>query len=127
MLDAKRFKATSFCIVGNLTPTQWSTIQNCAAHGHEVSSHTLSYPDLTKSSQSQLIDEELNSKNLIQSHTGHNCVSLAYPYCTVPSESTTSQYYTFVRSCNGSLVSSSPSDMLAIGALGPDSTVVSTA
>jgi oligosaccharide reducing-end xylanase len=127
MLDAKGFKATFFCIVGNLTSMQWSTIQSCAAHGHEIGSHTLSHPDLTKLSQSQLIDEESNSKNLIQSHTRQNCVSLAYPYCTVPSESITSQYYTFARSCNGSLVPSSPSDMLAIGALGPDSTTMNTA
>ena len=127
MLDAKGLKATFFCIVGNLTPAQWSTIQNCASHGHEIGSHTLTHPDLTTLSQTQVTNEESNSKNLIQSHTGQMCVSLAYPYCTVPSKSITSQYYSFARSCNGSLVSSTPSDMLAIGAIGPDSTTMNTA
>jgi oligosaccharide reducing-end xylanase len=127
MLDAKGFKATFFCIVGNLTSAQWSTIKNCAAHGHEIGSHTLTHPDLTKLSQSQLINEESGSKHLIQSHTGQNCVSVAYPYCTVPNESITSQYYSFARSCNGSLVPSSPSDMLTIGAMGPDQIDMNTA
>jgi oligosaccharide reducing-end xylanase len=126
MLDARGFKATFFCIVGNLTSAQWSTIQNCAAHGHEIGSHTLTHPDLTKLSESQVINEESDSKNLIQAHTGQNCVSLAYPYCTVPNESVTSQYYSFARSCNGSLVPSSPSDMLRIGAIGPDQNNMNT-
>ena len=120
MLDAKGFKATFFVIDGNLPSTQWATIRSCASHGHEIGSHTLTHPDLTKVSQSQLINEESNSKKLIQTNTGQTCVSLAYPYCTVPDSSITSQYYSFARSCNGSLVASSPSDMLTVGAIGPD-------
>jgi len=127
ILDARGFKATFFCIVGNLTSAQWATIQSCAAHGHEIGSHTLTHSDLTTLSQSRQINEESASRNLIQSKTGQNCVSLAYPYCKGPDESMTAQCYAFARSCNGSLVPSSPPDMLAIGALGPDQGDMNTA
>ena len=47
MLDAKGFHATFFCIVGNLSASQWTTIENASVQGHEVGSHTLTHPDLT--------------------------------------------------------------------------------
>jgi oligosaccharide reducing-end xylanase len=120
MLDAKAFHATFFCIVGNLSDSQWSVIENASAQGHEIGSHTLTHPDLTKLTDEQVTDEELNSKDLIESHTGNKCVSLAYPFCSVPENSITSQYYPFARSCNGSLVPATPPDFLSIGAMGPD-------
>jgi peptidoglycan/xylan/chitin deacetylase (PgdA/CDA1 family) len=120
MFDAKGLHATFFCIVGSLSPSQWATIESASAKGHEIGSHTLSHPDLTKLTDAQATTEESGAKRLIESHTGKKCVSLAYPYCTVPKESITSQYYSFARSCNGSLVPSTPSDFLSIGSLGPD-------
>lgn len=120
MFDARGLHATFFCIVGSLSPSQWTTIDSASANGHEIGSHTLSHPDLTKMTDAQVTTEESGAKRLIESHTGKKCVSLAYPYCTVPKESITSKYYSFARSCNGSLVPSTPSDFLSIGALGPD-------
>ena len=120
MFDAKGLHATFFCIIGSLSPSQWATIESASAKGHEIGSHTLTHPDLTKLTDAQVTTEESGAKSLIESHTGKKCVSLAYPYCTVPKESITSQYYSFARSCNGSLVPSKPTDFLSIGALGPD-------
>lgn len=120
MLDAKGFHATFFCIVGNLSDSQWTTIENASAQGHEIGSHTLTHPDLATLTDEQVTDEELNSKNLIESHTGKKCVSLAYPYCKAPKNSITSQYYPFARSCNGSSVPATPPDFLSVGAIGPD-------
>lgn len=127
MFDARGLHATFFCIVGSLSPSQWATIESASSKGHEIGSHTLSHPDLTTLTDAKLITEESGAKNLIESHTGKKCVSLAYPYCTVPKESITSQYYSFARSCNGSLVPSTPSDFLSIGAMGPDSIQMNTA
>ena len=121
MFDAKGLHATFFCIVGSLSPSQWATIESASSKGHEIGSHTLSHPDLTKLTDAQVTTQEAGAKRLIESHTGKKCVSLAYPYCTVPKESITSKYYSFARSCNGSLVPSTPSDFLRIGAIGPDS------
>ena len=127
MFDAKGLHATFFCIVGSLSPSQWATIESASAKGHEIASHTLTHPGLPTLTDTQIATEESGSKNLIESHTGKKCVSLAYPYCTVPKESITSQYYPFARSCNESLVPSTPSDFLSIGAMGSHSTQMNTA
>jgi peptidoglycan-N-acetylglucosamine deacetylase len=120
LFDAKGFPATLFCIVGNLSTSQWAVIETASAKGHEIGSHTLTHPDLTKQTDDQVTNELLGAKELIESHTGKQCVSLAYPFCTVPKRSITSQFYSFARSCNGSLVPATPSDFLSVGALGPD-------
>jgi len=127
MFDAKGLHATFFCIVGSLSPSQWATIESASSKGHEIASHTLSHPDLTKLTDAQVAAEESGAKNLIESHTGKKCVSLAYPYCTVPVKSITSQYYPFARSCNESLVPSTPADFLSVGAIGSHSTQMNTA
>jgi peptidoglycan/xylan/chitin deacetylase (PgdA/CDA1 family) len=121
LFDARGLPATFFCIVGNLSASQWATIENASAKGHEIGSHTLTHPDLTKKTDDQVTGELLGAKELIESHTGKKCVSLAYPYCTVPKRSITTQFHSFARSCNGSLVPATPTDFLSVGALGPDS------
>jgi oligosaccharide reducing-end xylanase len=120
MFDARGLHATFFCIVGNLSSSQWTTIESASAKGHEIASHTLTHPDLAKLTSEQVTTEESDSKTLIETHTGKKCVSLAYPYCTVPNKSITSQYYAFARSCNGAFVAATPPDFLSIGALGPE-------
>jgi len=120
MFDERGLSATFFCIVGNLSDVRWAEIENASAKGHEIGSHTLTHPDLTQLSYEQMETEESDSKDLIESHTGKKCVSLAYPYCTVPDESITLMYYPFARSCNGALVPTTPKDFLSIGAMGPD-------
>lgn len=119
MFDARGLPATFFCIVGSPSPSQWATIESASSKGHEIGSHTLTHPDLTTLTDAQVNTEESGSKSLIESHTRKKCVSLAYPYCMVPKKPITSQYYPFARSCNGSLVPSTPSDFLSIGAMDP--------
>ena len=127
MFDAKGISATFFCIVGNLSAAQWATIESAAAKGHEIASHTLTHPSLPTLTDDRVIAELSESKNLIESHTGKKCVSHAYPYCAVPKKTITSQYYPFARSCNESLVPSTPADFLSIGAMGSHSTQMNTA
>ncbi len=120
MFDAKGLPATFFCIVGDLSASQWETIENASSKGHEIGSHTLTHPDLTTLSNDDLTAQLFGSQEVIESHTGEKCVSVAYPYCTVPDKSVTSEFYAFARSCNGALVPSTPTDFLSIGAMGPD-------
>src|ERR1051326_7164935 len=48
MFDARGLHATFFCIVGNLSAARWATIESASAKGHEIASHTLTHPDLSK-------------------------------------------------------------------------------
>ncbi|MDQ8202161.1 polysaccharide deacetylase family protein [Pelagicoccus sp. SDUM812003] len=127
MFDERGLSATFFCIVGNLSDSQWSVIENASESGHEIASHSMTHPNLADLDE-ETVDFELgDAKALIEQHTGQKCVSHAYPYCAVPNESITSKYYQFARSCNGSLVPSSPSNFMRIGALGPDDGMISGA
>lgn len=127
MFDAKGLSATFFCIVGNLSAAQWATIESASAKGHEIASHTLTHPDLTKLPDARLATEESESKRLIEVHTGKKCVSIAYPFCTVPKRSITSEYYPFARSCNEALVPGTPPDFLSVGAISSHMTQMNTA
>ena len=118
LLRADRQRA-SFFLIGN-SVTEFPQEVPKRLEAGDVGDHSMSHPDLTTLTDAQVIAEESGAKTLIESHTGKKCVSLAYPYCTVPNKSITSQYYSFARSCNGSLVPSTPSDFLSIGSLGPD-------
>ncbi len=120
MFEERGLSATFFCIVGNLSDSRWAEIENAAANGHEIASHSMTHPNLSELADDVVEAELSDSKLLIEEHTGQKCVSHAYPYCSVPKQSITSKYYHFARSCNGSLVPSSPSNFLTIGALGPD-------
>jgi oligosaccharide reducing-end xylanase len=127
MFDAKGLPATFFCIVGNLSPSQWATIESAAAKGHEIGSHTLTHPSLPTLTDDRVVAELSESKNLIESHTGKKCVSHAYPYCSVPKRTITSQYYPFARSCNEALVPGTPPDFLSVGAISSHLTQMNTA
>lgn len=120
MFDAKGLHATFFCIVGDLSSSQWAVINNASSKGHEIGSHTLTHPDLTTLSDDDVTVELFGAQQLIESQTGGKCVSIAYPYCRVPERSITSEYYAFARSCNGALVPSTPADFLSIGSMGPE-------
>jgi hypothetical protein len=120
LFDARGLHATFFCIVGNLSSPQWTAIERASVKGHEIGSHTLTHRDLATLADDEVTAEESDSKTFIEAHTGMKCVSLAYPYCTVPKKSITSKYYAFARSCNGSIVPATPSDFMSIGALGPE-------
>jgi oligosaccharide reducing-end xylanase len=127
MFDARGLQATFFCIVGNLSTSQWATLESAAAKGHEIASHTLTHPSLPTLTDDRVVAELSESKNLIESHTGKKCVSHAYPYCAVPKETITSQYYSFARSCNEALVPSTPPDFLSIGAISCHTTQMNAA
>ncbi len=120
MFDERGLSATFFCIVGNLSESRWAEIENAAAAGHETASHSMTHPNFSGLADDVIEAELSDSKLLIEEHTGQKCVSHAYPFCVAPKESITSKYYHFARSCNGSLVPSSPTNFLQIGALGPD-------
>ena len=127
MFDARGFKLTLFSVVGatNSLFPGWSKLQNAAAKGHEIASHTLSHPNLAELPDSQQTTELKDSQAAINANvSGQKCLTLAYPYCVEANEALTSQYYIAARTCSGRIVPATPANFMnissfACGSQGP--------
>ncbi len=107
----------TFFTVTNWSPN-WTALQNAAAQGHEVASHTVSHPYLNTLDISEQIAELSNSANIIYDHiAGLNGMTIAYPYCVPGMDSLTSLYYFAARGCQGFIENSTPSDFLNISSI----------
>lgn len=93
--DKYGYKAT-FHLVTNWNPN-WSGFQTLANNGHEIASHSSSHP-------TTMNGEEASSKQAIEKQITQNygCLTVAYPNCNVPNESSVLQNYIAGRICNGS-------------------------
>ena len=95
VFDKYGYKAT-FHLVTNWNPN-WSGFQTLANNGHEIASHSSSHP-------TTMNGEEASSKQAIEKQITQNygCLTVAYPNCNVPNESSVLQNYIAGRICNGS-------------------------
>jgi oligosaccharide reducing-end xylanase len=114
MFNQKGLKLTLFSCTSVMF-AGWPNLQNAAANGHEVASHTVSHANLAAVSESQQLIELTNSQNAINANvTTQKCVTLAYPYCTGGNESLAAQYYIAARNCSGQINSSTPANFMQI-------------
>jgi len=63
-----------------MTPAMATTIAN---DGYEIGDHTITHPDLTTLSSSQVVNEITASRTYLQNLTGKTITSIAYPYGAV--------------------------------------------
>jgi oligosaccharide reducing-end xylanase len=111
MFNEFDFKMTLYPVI-NWGPN-WTALQNAAAVGHEIGSHTMSHPS-TAASEAELA----NSQIAINSHIpGRQCVTIAYPNCVVSNQTITAKYYIAGRICNGAIEASTPSNFFQIGSM----------
>ena len=98
LFDNYGFKAT-FNLVTNWNPN-WTGFQGMASNGHEIASHSDNHGNPMPN------NEIASSKATINDNIKNNeCITLAYPNCTVPDEATVLQNYIAGRICgNGSEV-----------------------
>jgi peptidoglycan-N-acetylglucosamine deacetylase len=116
MFDAKGFKLTLFTVVNWLPGGNWTPVQNAAAHGHEIASHTVTHPHLGAETAEQVSNELANSRIAIETNIrGLKGLTLAYPFCEPPADfSMVSSNYIAARGCSGRLVPATPPDFLNI-------------
>lgn len=115
MFHQAGFKITLNTVINYWTSFTWSMAQTAASYREEIASHTVTHSDLATVSPAQLTNELAVSQSTINSYiTNEACVTLAYPDCAVPDESTVAHYYIAARGCSGQLVSSTPSDFYNI-------------
>jgi|GEM_PF-1619625 len=65
---------------GYMTPSMATTIAN---DGYEIADHTVTHPDLTTLSTTQINNEIINSRTYLQNLTGKTITDIAYPYGAV--------------------------------------------
>ena len=95
----------------------WSGVQELAAAGHEIASHSDSHPDGTMSANEISSSKGKINQNIQQPY---GCVTLAYPNCNTPGDAQVLQNYVVGRICNsGSSIMSKngPSNWAAVPAL----------
>lgn len=95
VLDKYGFKGTFYVIAGSLVDQgqqliwrygTWDGFKRLADEGHEIGSHTMTHPDLTKLAQGDIytqgtLDYELyQSKKIIEQKIGHKVITLGYPF-----------------------------------------------
>jgi oligosaccharide reducing-end xylanase len=114
MFNARGYKMTLFTVSGWVS--SWSTLQNAAASGHEIASHTISHPDMSRLSTADQVIQNRDSKSVIEANiTSQKCVTMAYPYCAIGDKSIVAQYDIGARGCAGRIEPSTPSDLMDVG------------
>lgn len=58
----------------------WEEIRQLTKHGWEIGSHTHSHPRLPLLDDAKLERELVDSRELIETHLGRECLTIAYPY-----------------------------------------------
>jgi oligosaccharide reducing-end xylanase len=112
------FKLTMYPVI-NWGPN-WIALQNAAAVGHEVGSHTMSHPDLGSLDEAGRTVELVNSQNAVNSYIpGQQCDTLAYPNCSAASytQATTALYYIAGRGCQGFIEGNTPANFYEISSI----------
>jgi peptidoglycan/xylan/chitin deacetylase (PgdA/CDA1 family) len=114
MFDQKGLKLTLFSCTGTLF-AGWPKLQDAAARGHEIASHTVTHANLGGLADPQQITELKNSQDAINANvTTQKCLTLAYPYCGEANDALTAQYYLAARTCSGQVMPATPANFMSI-------------
>jgi len=116
LFDKHGFKITLFTVT-NWSPN-WAGLQAAATNGHEIASHTVTHPNLDSINETRQMVELRDSKIRIDSNiVNSNCVTIAYPFCSFSNSKLSSAFYIAARSCDGSVVPSTPADFMHISSI----------
>jgi peptidoglycan/xylan/chitin deacetylase (PgdA/CDA1 family) len=124
LFDKYNFKATFFIVT--YWVTNWRDYQATANNGHEIASHTKSHPNFGSIDNTQILEELVGSKNLINGNiTGATCETVAYPFCVASIDSQTRAHYISARTCQGLIEASTPANMMQVSSIlcGPQGSI----
>ncbi len=118
MFNEFHFKFTLFTVTGSswVWPADWHALQNAAAEGHEIGSHTVTHRSFADIDDSQEAVELRDSQNQINTNIpSQKCITIAYPSNIPGNKSICRQYYIAARSGSNAIESSTPPDIMTIG------------
>jgi oligosaccharide reducing-end xylanase len=132
MFDALGFKGTFYTVTGaDWSPQpQWNVLEQMAANGHEIGSHTVTHTNLYGMRTNKETKELRDSRDSINAHvTSQQCITMSYPYCAVDDEALCAKYYISARGCQGFVEGKTPGDILNVSSIicGPQGAVNSVA
>ncbi len=114
MLNQYGYKGTFYIITSLMNDYKWELAKEMAEEGHEIGSHTVSHDYLTDENS----DNELGtSKEIIENKIGKPCLTVAYPYCAMPTQSYVEKYYISARGCSGDIERSNPYNYMYLGSI----------
>jgi oligosaccharide reducing-end xylanase len=117
MFDEFGYKLTLFTVV-DWSTANWDKLQSAAKNGHEVASHTMTHPNLSKTSIENQLPEFQNSRDEINKRIPeYKCVTIAYPYCAAGDNSICSKLYISARSCQGAIEGKTPKDFMNVSSI----------
>ncbi len=108
LFDEKGFHMTFFPVSG--WGVNWSNYTKAFAKGHEIGSHSVKHGNPMPASEAGPSQDSIK-KNV----PGEMCVSIAYPNCTEPDETTLKKYFIVGRTCSGQTTPKSPSNLFQTG------------
>jgi oligosaccharide reducing-end xylanase len=98
LFDAKGFHVSYFPVIK--WGPNWSKYVESFNKGHEIGSHSVNHGDPMPASEAGPSQDTIK-KNI----PGEKCVSIAYPNCKEPDETTLKKYYIAGRTCSGAVIS----------------------
>jgi peptidoglycan/xylan/chitin deacetylase (PgdA/CDA1 family) len=117
MFDEFGYKLTLFTVV-DWSSSNWEKLKSAAKNGHEVASHTMTHPNLSKTSLEMQLPEFQNSRDEINRRIPeYKCVTIAYPFCAAGDQSICRKYYISARSCQGLIEGKTPKDFMNVSSI----------
>jgi hypothetical protein len=117
MFNSYGFKMTFYPVPG-WGGTPWSTLQTADSQGHEVGSHTWDHKLSGLSDPCQIWELSI-SQTTINSHIpGNQCLTIAYPGCSIGKQSLIDDYYIVGRTCSSTTINpATPSNFYLINSV----------
>jgi peptidoglycan-N-acetylglucosamine deacetylase len=120
MFNEFGFPLTLFTVTSSTWawPADWAGLHKAASQGHEIASHTVSHPSYLKLTDSAQTYESKASQDTIDARIGgHQCVTIAYPYCHLGNSALVQQLYVAARGCSGQIENKTPADFMNISSI----------
>ncbi len=111
------YKLTLFTVT-DWVGGNWNNWVQAANSGHEIASHTVTHPDLSKLDVAAQESEIKTSTDLINEKVpSQQCVTMATPYCAEGSDSLAAAYYIAVRGCQGFIEPKTPKNFMNVSSI----------
>lgn len=118
MFDEYGFNLTLYTMTDAWAPANWDDLNEAAANGHEIGSHSVTHTSFADLDDEGEAEELIDSQNSIQSEVSlAQSLTFAYPYCATGNDSLVNAHYIAARICSGVTNPPTPSNFARISSI----------